>query len=336
VYPARLPDFSAFILESHFQHPEHSIDLTLLNIPKVMTPHPPSAPPQSADCSFISGMSFQLEKNCNYPRGVCYVTDFNIFPQARAALKAALDKVVPNPEFRKGVVNEEGIYVRKVPGYVELLAGIPFVIRHTNLPPHLDRHPLAALETRVKYDTWMSIKQYDSSQHLLTSLHAIEQALWGEPGLQERPIWEGSLHRNNRSSKGSEDHPYDGSYSLGITVEECDHGYLGRAKQVANKRQLWRINQVLTHLDLVGDFILSRAILPHELHFRRMLTKVNNAACFGTYKWFSNVQLNYSTGTTTLAETIGKLQGSIHTDPKDSVVGHTLFLLWIRIPKGSS
>jgi hypothetical protein len=165
-------------------------------------------------------------------------------------------------------------------------------------------------------------------------LHAIERALWGDPARKEIPIWECGLLTNSRSQGGGNRESCDGSFSLGITVEERDVGYLVAAKQTGNDRVRWRINQILSFADRFGNFMVERALMPHELHEWRTACEINNATTFGTARLWSNIQLNHSTGVRNLGEAIGKVQGDIHTDPKDWPCSWTMFICWLRFPKG--
>jgi hypothetical protein len=132
--------------------------------------------------------------------------------------------------------------------------GISYVYRHVNGPYFEGRADneinqlLAPLETRARFDTLQTITEYADSKEVVCWLKDVVRATWGDARRGEKPIWEHDLMRNTRSGKGTKARPFDGSYSLGITVEECDTGYVGKAKQpVSGEVPLW-CNIILTHL----------------------------------------------------------------------------------------
>jgi hypothetical protein len=266
------------------------------------------------------------------------VANFDTSQVALARLKASMECLVPQPEFREGSFNDDGVFERKVPGMVPLIPGVPYAINHTNVSPMFTQNsssPLATLETRVLYHTWSSMQEYGDGDRLLEWFHQLELATWGDPKLEEAPIWElmkNNSRSSNRGKRGADSG--DGSFSFGITVEDRDLGFLLVAKQSGDVRLVWRRNQILMACDAIASYMVERFCLPHELRIWRLLVEINNATTFGKGRLWSNVQLNHSTGIGNLADAIGTVQGQIHTDPGDWSPSFTVFILMVRFPKG--
>jgi hypothetical protein len=308
------------IAEAKIKHPNYGIPLHQSGLPLALTPPPPP------NCTFAYASPNQLCAASYYSRGLYYSAKFDTDRKNLAQLKKHLELVVPQPQFTKTQFDDSGIMRRVIPGLIELTPGIPFAIEHINLPPAFlenSASQLATLETRVVFHTWESLQEYGDGELLKSWLHAIEVATWGRDG--EKPIWECGLKSNRRS---------ESSYTLAFTVEERNVGYLGAVKQTGNSRFHERNNIILGAISHLNNYVLDRSIHGAEREPWQTLVEMNNAVTFGEERLWSNVQLNHSTGTGSLADAIGKVQGQIHTDPGDWSSSYTVFTLWVRFKKG--
>jgi hypothetical protein len=322
--PPKLPRSRCIVSEAQFKHPKYNIPLNQSGYPLILTAPPTTTPP--ANCTFAYTNPYKLHPAPYYSRGLCYSTKFDTDRKNLAQLKAHLELVVPQPEFIKTPFDETGIMRRVVPGLIELIPGVPFAFEHINVPPAFIENspsPLATLETRAAFHTWTSLQEFGDGPLLKQWLHTIEVATFGQDG--EKPIWECGLKSNRRS---------ESSYSLAFTVEERNVGFVGAVKQIGTSRFHERRNILLTAIDHINTYVLNASTHGAEREPWRMLVEINNAVTFGHGRLWSNVQLNHSTGTGSLSDAIGKVQGQIHTDPGDWSSSYTVFILWVRFKKG--
>jgi hypothetical protein len=213
---------------------------------------------------------------------------------------------------------------------VELQAGVTFAIEHIN-----DQScQMPYLESRARFDTCDSLLEYPGGEGMVSILDEIALLVYGDPAHGDKHLCaSGELARNKRSSPFNPKKPFDMSASLGYTSEERGIGLVGHAQQSGSPRFHYRIERILTCCGTFCRKLAEITILPFELQQWEFASAANNAAAFGTSGMWSNIQLNHSTGVTNLAEAIGKVQGQIHTDPKDWVGGYTVFLLFVKFPK---
>lgn len=335
-YPAKVPDFSLYKHDDSVRHPEHN---TSSQLPEFVNPFPRSPIPPPSKCKFALGLTYKLTKIPEYTRGFCYLADFDVSRDAWEKLRTTLNTVVTQPEFDLPNFGTDGIWRRRIPGLTELIPGIPFCFQHvlgTRSNNVQTGYDLSHMETRVCFHTPYTASQYTGHKEVFGWFKILEINLFGDPELDEMPIW-CNLKRNERSSDSvNPRRPYDGSFSIGHTVEECGRGLIVVASQTLGDRGMFRLNQITTYAERVSDFFLRRTLSPVEFEVWEEFGRMNNVPSIGLNKKQTSLQLNHSTGVERLGNVIGKVQGNLHPDPKDLVISYTCFVLIIRYPKGEN
>ncbi|KAJ3974864.1 hypothetical protein EV361DRAFT_946645 [Lentinula raphanica] len=269
------------------------------------------------------------ELNLRFRRGYVYSTSMIISEESKNIESQRLYKIATPPGVRPLSYNEQSkkYILGPVEGMIQMPAGVPFVV---NIDGDLNKNiTIACLQTLD------SLKGYQEYSTIEQTFQEVVKLTWGDS--DNLPIFclDGTK-LNHRSQPAKEDR-YDGSVSLGITVEEVSDGYVQPAAQaVTNEAKAIQL-ALLTCLAKLYKLIMPLCISKQELDVKLFRDADVNALCCGSFlSGFSGVQRNTSSSTQggDLVTSLNIDSGAWHTDFKDSIVGWTLLIAIFRLPPG--
>ncbi|KAF9068618.1 hypothetical protein BDP27DRAFT_1421793 [Rhodocollybia butyracea] len=203
-----------------------------------------------------------------------------------------------------------------VEGMIEMPPGVPFAVR-------IDDHPDQII-------TVGCVQMLDS----LRGYSKYPQI--SEGTLSTEPIFRLDGIKLNQWSQAEKPDCYDGSASLGITVEEQFSGFVQPAVQAVTDEAQVILGKLLVLLAELYKLIVPLCISKQEWEawlFRLM--DVNALCCGALHSGFSSVQrnlsLSFNGGSPALV--LGILTGAFHVDWNDDLNGYTLLiaLFWLPI-----
>ena len=214
---------------------------------------------------------------------------------------------------------------------IQLIPGVPFV----QLVDGGNPTTVACLHTVESLCCYPQVAQ--EVQELTDRLASLTFGVIKDGHVRSRPIYTlPGLKRNDRSAKvppGS----YDGSYNLASTVMKGDgQGCFLPAVQTSTHQVQEHIGAVTTTLHRLGRIVLQRSISKFEWRLFEFVCTVNNVVGFGGFEPNgTGLQMNVSSGFTSLAQLIGEHQGGYHSDCSDEYVLWTVLTLLFHLPKGN-
>lgn len=277
----------------------------------------------------------------------------NFYTSARAEERERLLSTVEHPDLHvqgydketKQPIISDTVLSNTVPGSLKAVAGVPFVVRIDGKKDHeVTVLGIATPDTCSGYSSWDG----PDGVHEITK-HFVQVALYGQEGNPDlrvppsKPIWQYNLERNTRSASSIEGQPHDGSFNIASTrTEGHGAGFIRPAVQCGEPGAVgsqWVLNNLLGKL-LVK--ILPQFLSKRELEASRFYSEVQNVPGIGGCGWANSaVQLNVSSVITcklkhsdSLAQSLGALQGRLHTDYHDDFRLWTMCVLLLRLPEG--
>lgn len=213
-----------------------------------------------------------------------------------------------------------------IPGMVQMPPGIPFAY-------HVDGDSQRAITVGCVH-TGESLAHSPDGPEIKALALRLRDLTFGRPGNESeqiQPIFAyEDLRRNDRSAPPdlTGKHPYDGSYSLGGTVEKGHGGgKVVPAAQINYGKSKKQIGEILTILNQLYRLVMPYMLSKLELDVADFHSKDNNIfSVGGLAPCGTSVQMNVSSTWENLSSSIG-LQGLWHTDHGDAITRPTFFVL---------
>jgi hypothetical protein len=267
----------------------------------------------------------------SYTRGYAYVSDWAIADRDRDFERLVRTRMPPNVFPSTGA--DGNLNIEPIPGMVKLIPGVPFVY-------HLDGDPqqsvtVACLQMAHSLSAYPGIAR--EVQELTKGLLRVTFGEVSDGEVTQKPIYQfPGLKRNQRSAPAKEG-SNDGSFNLAATVGQGEgQGCYMPAVQSSDPEFQHAVQQVTRTLHRFYRLIVPRCISKFEWDVLEFHSKVNNVFGFGGFEPNNTgLQMNVSSGFTSLANLIGEHQGSFHTDEHDHVPRWTLCTLCFRLPSGT-
>jgi hypothetical protein len=266
----------------------------------------------------------------SYMRGYAYVSSWDTANREEDRQRLLLTRMPPNVEPSR---EESGsLRIEPIPGMTKLIPGVPFVY-------HLDGDPsqpvtVACLQTLNSLEAYPDIA--DEAKDLTDQLYSLTFGKVHTGKLVQKPIYQfPDLRRNQRSAQVPEG-SFDGSFNLTATLGQGEgQGCYMPAAQSLDPDLRQTIAEVTLILHRLYRMILPRSISKFEWDLIEFHSKVNNIFGFGGFEPNnSGLQMNVSSGFSSLTELIGEHQGTFHTDIHDHPPSYTVCTLCFKLPKG--
>ncbi|KIK52401.1 hypothetical protein GYMLUDRAFT_265430 [Collybiopsis luxurians FD-317 M1] len=305
-----------------------------LQFAKMLEPPPPVAAP--APASYPLSPKWSLLQNPQYLNGWCYASDSSTKDAAKIQEQARMSTLTTPPEILPIWDPMTASYrFRDIPGMVKMTPGISFEV-------HLDGDASNSLFVAA-LQTPKTLLDYPEGKEAVALLESLSHRVWGNPKENLPPLYaiEG-LERNDRNDKNKVregDDLYTGSFSLGTTVEKGHAmGKVVPAHQPNHQLGLDILHQTLLDLGRLYRLMAKICLPRREFDLIDFHAIENNLFSLGGLAPSAiSVQLNssWATNLQTLISQIGALQGQWHVDHSDDITIPTLFILFLRLPKGS-
>lgn len=278
--------------------------------------------------------TYRLVKDHRYRRGWIYLAIY--YTLCMEAERRLLSNIESHPNVNP-VEYQDNRYIKlPVPGYVEAVPGVPYVVM-------LDDNPERTMTVACVF-TVESLDQYgEDGAKVQDSLRQLLPLVWGTPAQGDREatpaLYELDLKRNDRSGEPSEASCRDGSYSIGTTVMDSGNGIVVPAKQQNAEMAQSRIKDVLKLLHVIGHLIMSMTCSREEVEVLEFQAKDDNVFTLGGRRCScTSCQFNVSSKESggLLAAAMGHIQRRWHVDDRDAFIRMTIFVLFFRLPPGTS
>ena len=226
-----------------------------------------------------------------------------------------------------------------VPGSIEGIMGCCYEVE-------LDNDPKRRF-TVAGFHTLSTLKDFPEFPQIQTKVDQLVLQLYGRKGTENEealaplfalPHWK----ENDRSiiDKGTRKlYPYDGSYNLSTTIEKnTGQGLVVPALQIAYPEAAKRIGITVTLVTELHNLIAPMMWSKFENEIQDYILQDNNTFTAGKFRPGPiAMQMNVSSGRNggSLARWIGIIQGEWHCDCGDACTHGTIFMLFLRLPKGS-
>ncbi|KAF9062574.1 hypothetical protein BDP27DRAFT_1336461 [Rhodocollybia butyracea] len=179
------------------------------------------------------------------------------------------------------------------------------------------------------------LRGYSEYPRISEVFHELFDITWGTSSTE--PIFHLDGIKLNQWSQAEKPDCYDGSASLGITVEEQSSGFVQPAVQAVTDEAQVILGKLLVLLAELYKLIVPLCISKQEWEawlFRLM--DVNALCCGALHSGFSGVQRNLSSSFNggSLALVLGILTGAFHVDWNDDPNGYTLLIALFWLPPG--
>ena len=292
---------------------------------------PSPAPDPQGGC-YPRAAEFTLSpKTRSYMRGYAYVTPWKLANRSTDTERLLCMRMPPGAT-PNGNEPCTSLKIVPIPGMIQLIPGVPFVYQ-------LDGDPgrpvtVACLQTPQSLSTYPSIAK--EVQELTDKLLILTFGQVQDDVLVQKPIYQfPDLKRNQRSAKVPEG-SFDGSFNLTATVGQGEgQGCYMPAAQSLDPGLRQAISEVASILHRFYRLIAPRCISKFEWDVIEFHSKVNNVFGFGGFEPNNTgLQMNVSSGFTSLAELIGEHQGAFHTDQHDHPPRYTVLTLCFNLPDG--
>ena len=265
-----------------------------------------------------------------YMRGYAYVTSWNVADRD-ADFRRLLYTRMPSNVTPVGRDCRD-LKIEPIPGMIRLVPGVPFVY-------HLDgdiRRPVTVACLQTPQSLAMYPKIANDIQTLTDQLLTLTFGDVQDGILVNKPIYQfPGLKRNQRSAKVSEG-SCDGSFNLTATVGQGDgQGCYMPAAQLLDPSLQRVVAKVTSILHKFFRLIVPCCISKFEWDVTEFHSRVNNVFGFGGFEPNNTgLQMNVSSGFSSLAQLIGEHQGTFHTDQHDHPPRYTLLTLCFNLPEG--
>lgn len=289
----------------------------------------PSITPDPSPLCFPKAPKYILNEDPRYRRGYCYTTPITLTQESKATEAENLYKVAVPPGVRPvGYDTASQSYIMSpVEGMIEMPPGVPFAV-------HIDDHPDQIITVGC-VQTLDSLRGYSEYPRISEVFHELFDLTWGTSSTE--PIFRLDGIKLNQRSQAEKPDCYDGSASLGVTVEEQSSGFVQPAVQAVTDEAQVILGKLLVLLAELYKLIVPLCISKQEWEawlFRLM--DVNALCCGALHSGFSGVQRNLSSSFNggSLALVLGILTGAFHVDWNDDPNGYTLLIALFRLPPG--
>ncbi|KAF5373223.1 hypothetical protein D9757_010568 [Collybiopsis confluens] len=305
-------------------------------LPSVIEPTP--AKPSDNNHTYPQSPTWTLKHSQAYITGICYTSPSSTSYNSKFIEKRRMYMLTTPAEATPVWDEAEQAYnFPDIPGMVKMIPGISYAVE-------LDGDTRESLFVAA-VQTETSLNKYGSlGVEAVTLLHQLSSHVWGDPENKTPPLYaiEG-LERNDRygapTPNSGSDARYTGSFSLGATVEK---GH-AQGKVVPARQPNHTVGINISHQTMlkVGRLyrLLAKLCLPKREYDLIDFHGIDNNlfSLGGLGPSGISVQLNTSfvTNAKNLIDHIGALQGKWHIDGSDDITIPTLFLLFLRLPKGS-
>lgn len=298
----------------------------------VVEPPPPSQPP--AFTSYPHSPTWTLEQNPEYLGGWCYTSSCSTSEASKLAEKSRMSTLATPPEITPVWDAQAGEYsYPNVPGMVQMKPGISYCVQLDGKPE--ESLFVAALQTRD------SLLQYPDGPEAVQLLDRLSDRVWGNPEQGIPPLYAiPGLERNDRSTipDMTSNARYTGSFSIGSTFEKGHGpGKFVPAHQSNLEPALDLINELMIDLNRYYRLVAKMCLPKREYDLLDFHGIDNNQFSLGGLSTSAiSVQVNSSflINLRNLIKHIGAIQGKWHVDGSDCLTVPTLFLLFLRLPKG--
>lgn len=298
-------------------------------------PMPHANPPRGY--SYPQAQSYGLTRDQGYKLGWAYMASFLL--EQKEFIKRRMITVIDPPGILPAWNASTKRFVHEpIPGMVKMIPGVPYM-------EAIDGDPTNTVTTQCLH-TLESLQTYGVLDQVLPLAERLRILTFGSgPGYDGQaiqPVYTlAGLKRNDRSSKAMGPESHVGSYNLSATVGKGEgRGVFMPAVQTSTDVAEKQIGDILQILHKLQAIIMPCCLSKFEWKMVQFLHECNNVFTFGgsTPGTATAVQMNVSVLTegASLAEMIGKAQGSWHPDVHDYMASWTLFILILRLPPGSA
>ena len=319
---AKKPDLAS----PDFLWQDSDLSMDPRSLPQMISPPPSAEDPPGG--TYPQALSYVLEQTSSHTRGHIYRTGWSSANNESLRNRLLITRIPPKA--RPSRVNGE-LSVQPIPGMIQLIPGVPFV----QLVDGENPTTVACLHTAESLGHYPDVAQ--EVRELTKQLESLTFGVVKDGIIQSRPIYTlPGLKRNDRSAKVPSE-SYDGSYNLASTVMKGEgQGCFLPAVQTTAPQARKHINAVTTTLHRLGRIVLQHSISKFEWLLFDFICTVNNVVGFGGIEPNgTGLQMNVSSGFTSLADLIGEHQGGYHSDCSDDYTLWTVLTLLFRLPKGS-
>lgn len=303
------------------------------SFPQELVPPTPFPSPDPQKIYYPTSQKYTLVKTDKYRCGCVYYSDFSTSAQTKETLSQRLHHIRTPPGVNPILVDGKYV-VTPIPGMIQATPGVP-IAQYLN-------DDSSKLITVCCLHTLSTISEYPEGHNVKTWATELYALTFGEPACGDSPgrtpVYATKLKRNLRSGEGNKNR-YLGSFSLAVTKGEGQGNgvIIPTAQQMLLQDEQDTISRILLLLSKINTVVLSCSISRFELKMIEFNNLDNNIFSFGTFgseSHHTGCQLNVSSGTADLWDTIGNLQGSWHSDRNDCIFRFTCLTLLFRLPPG--
>ena len=292
----------------------------------------PNAVPDPLNGTYPRAPRFTLSgPNRSHTRGYVYVSDWNTANKL-ADLQRLLTTRMP-PKVTPSKDGNGNLIFEPIPGMVKLIPGVPFVYYLDGDPGH--PVTVACLQTPQSLSAYPGIA--DDVEKLTDDLMTLTFGEVQDGILTRRPIYQfPGMKRNQRSATVPEG-SFDGSFNLAATVGQGEgQGCFMPAVQLLDPDLQQTVHEVTCILHKFYRLVIPRCISKFEWDVLEFHSIVNNIFGFGGFEPNNTgLQMNVSSGFSSLAELIGEHQGALHTDQHDYPPRYTIITICFNLLPGT-
>ncbi|KAJ7232094.1 hypothetical protein C8J57DRAFT_1533257 [Mycena rebaudengoi] len=278
------------------------------------TPCPPAElqpPPSATPCSGFAhpqAPTFLRTEHMGHRRWEIFYSNFQV--SSKPVLHQA-------PELK------DGVYVAQpLPGMIQMPLSVPFVQRINGDPLNTVTCAVAhSGESLAIFGIRPQVEKLEKGLYIM--------AFGSKPRLGLKP--------NDRSAKNLDRNARTGSFSLSPTVGKGNgRGVFLPAVQTATPEASCLINGALKTIHALQQLIMPCSLSKFEYEMTKFHMTDNNVFIVGGLALgATSIQHNVFAGKKSLAEKIGLIQGSWHTDGGDAFIYWTFSILMLKLPPGS-
>lgn len=297
------------------------------DLPPSLDPSPPAEDPLGG--TFPRALSHRLQFSPAYTCGRVFLSEWS--SRDKCALRDRLLSTRMPPNSTPGPPINGVLSIEPIPGMIRLIPGVPFVQLVDG-----EMTTVACLHTTESLCRHRDVGGQVSS--LTKTLCDLTFGVVKEGKVTVEPVYTlPGLKRNDRSPKTSTG-SMNGSFNLASTVLKGDgRGCFLPAVQTSTEAAQERINAITTTLHKLGRIVLRHSVSRFEWGLFGFICTVNNVVGFGGFEPNgTGLQMNVSSGFTSLADIIGQHQGGFHSDQSDEHMLWTVLTLLFRLPRGAA
>jgi hypothetical protein len=300
-------------------------------LPLNLEPSPPENPP--AGVSYPLSQVWKLRESNEHLTGYCYSCPASENLKDRASERDRMLRLAtPQGAIPRWSEDSNSYNLPQIPGMVQMIPGVSYCVDLQGDPE--DSIFVAACHTAE------SLRLHgEEGMEAVQILESLRKIVWGDLKSGKRPLYalEG-LKVNDRSARASTSAPYTGSFSLGSTLEKgFAVGKQVPAVQPTYHEIVETLNTLHLHIGRLYRLISKFSLSKRERDLMDFYAISNNLFSLGGLGPAPlSIQMNSSfvTNVQDLIKHIGAVQGRWHTDQLDHVVFLTMFVLFVRLPKG--